>query len=409
MYDIKKIRSEFPMLDGKSMQGHPLVYLDNAATTFKPNCVIEAIENYYKNENANSHRGDYDLTYNIDKKIAKVREDIANFINCEPNEVVFTSGDTMSLNLVAWGYGAKYLKKGDEIVLSEAEHSSNLLPWFKIAELTGAVIKYIPLDNKGIVTVENAAKVINSHTKIVSLAHITNVLAYEIDVKSIVKLAHDVGAIFVCDGAQSVPHLKTDFKDLDIDILTFSAHKMCGPTGIGALIGKYDLLCKMDPFLSGGGMNETYTKECQVTLINPPSKFEAGTLNIAGILGFGAAVNYLKSIGMEGIHNHDVELFDYAIEKLKKLDDVILYNADARNGIITFNKKDVFCQDEATLLNSKGVAIRSGLHCSKILVDFLKTPGTCRMSTYLYTSKEDIDAFVEAVASKGDFLDAFFN
>jgi len=407
MYDIEKIRKDFPMLN-KKMQGKKLVYLDNAATTFKPLCVANKVQDYYLNSTANSHRGDYDLIYNIDKEVAEARKEVAKFVNCDVNEVVFTSGDTMSLNLVAWGYGHKFLKRGDEILLSEAEHSSNVLPWIYIARETGAVVKYIPLDEEGKVTVENAKKCINSKTKIIALAHITNVLAYTIDVASIAKLVHKVGGVMVVDGAQSVPHLKTDFKELGIDFLTFSAHKMCGPTGIGALIGRYELLDQMDPFLTGGGMNVSYTTCGDVELLNAPTKFEAGTLNISGVLGFAEAIKYLNVIGMENIHNHDVELIQYAIKRLEKSDKIIIYNKNANNGVLTFNVKDVFSQDEATLLNSKGIAVRSGMHCSKLLKDFLKVPGTCRMSVYLYNNKEDIDAFVDAVINGGDFLDAYF-
>lgn len=406
MYDINKIRSLFPMLNKKKMQGHDLVYLDNAATTFKPKSVIDAVVKYYAEENANSHRGDYDLTFQMDKKVAECRKTIADFVNCDTDELVFTSGDTMSLNLVAWGYGAKFLKKGDEILLSEVEHASNVLPWFKIADITGAIVKFIPLEN-GRVTPKTVKETISKNTKIVSLAHVSNVLGYELDVKTIAKIVHEVGAIFVLDGAQSVPHLKTDFKDFDVDFLTFSAHKMCGPTGIGALVGKYSLLNDMDPFLSGGGMNVKYDVNCGVEYLNPPSKFEAGTLNLAGICGFAEAIKFLESLGMENIHKHDVDLINYAIKKLKDAD-VTIYNLDSNSGILTFNKNGVFSQDEATLLNSKGIAIRSGQHCSKILNTYLKTPGTCRMSVYLYTDYKDIDVFVDAVKNGGDFLDAYF-
>lgn len=408
MYSIEEIRKQFPMLQGKIMQNKPLVYLDNSATTFKPQCVIDEINKYYTTITANSHRGDYDLTYAVDVAVSNTRKKIAKFINSEENEVVFTSGDTMALNLIAWGYGLKHLKKGDEIIISEAEHASNFLPWVKVSELTGATIKFIPLNKDGRITVENLRKTINQNTKIVSLAHVGNVLGYIADIKELAKVAHEFGAIFVCDGAQSVPHLKTDFKDLDIDFLTFSAHKMCGPTGIGALVGKYNLLLDMDPIITGGGMNITFNKTCYVEPSLPPAKFEAGTLNIEGILGFGKSIDFLSELGLDNIHKHEKELIDYAIEELSKNENIIIYNRDTDSGILTFNIKGIFAQDEATLLNSKGIAVRSGQHCAKALVDYLGTSATVRMSVYLYTNKEEVDAFIKAINEGGDILDAYF-
>ena len=409
MYDIYKIREQFPMLSGDiKMQKKPLTFLDNCSTTFKPQCVIDAMTDYYTKYNSNSHRGDYDLSVNADTMIENARKEIATFVNADENEVVFTDGATGALNLVAYGYGLKHLKKGDEIVISVAEHASNVLPWFRIAELTGAVIKYVPIEN-GQILASNLEKVVSKNTKIVSLAHVGNVLGYIADVKEFAKIAHKNGAIMVVDGAQSVPHIATDFKDLDIDFLAFSAHKMCGPTGIGALIGKYELLCDMDPFTSGGGMNSVFKKDGTVDYRLPPYKFEAGTLNISGILGFGRAVKFIKEIGVDNIHKHDQELIDYAIKKLEGYENIIIYNEDARNGILTFNIKGVFPQDEATLMNYKGIAIRSGEHCAKLLDNYLETKATCRMSTYLYTTKEEIDVFIDAIINGGDILDAYFN
>ena len=353
MYDVYKIRKLFPMLQNKKMQGKDLVYLDNASTTFKPQCVIDAVSSYYTDFTANSHRGDYDLMYKMDCLVQETRKTISQFVNCEPNEVVFTAGDTMALNLIAWGYGHKFLKPGDEIILDVAEHASNLLPWFEIAKYTGAVIKYLSLDEEGKITPDGLRKVITNKTKIVSLALVTNVLGFSINAKEIAKICHEHGAIFVADGAQSVPHMVTNFKDDDIDLLAFSAHKMCGPTGIGCLIGKYDILQSMDPFLVGGGMNVDFDISVTMEPLPAPAKFEAGTQNLAGILGFKKAVEFLMELGIENIHQHDKELCDYALDKLKDVDDLIIYNKNARNGIITFNKKGIFSQDEATLLNSK--------------------------------------------------------
>lgn len=410
MYNVKEIRAHFPMLNSdKKMQGKSLIYLDNASTTFKPQSVINTIDDYYKNKTANSHRGDYDLLYNMDQEVLKARKAISRFINAGQKEVVFTSGDTQSLNFIAQGFAKKVLKPGDEIVLSYEEHASNLLPWYDVIKCTGAKIKFVPLENDGIISVSLLKTVINSNTKIVSLAHVSNILGYEIDVKSIAKLVHSVGGYFVVDGAQSVPHIKTNFKDWDIDFLTFSAHKMCGPTGIGCLVGKYHLLEMMDCPNVGGGMNVDFTKEFEYIPLNPPEKFEAGTLNLSGILGFRAAVEYLESIGLDNIHQNDKDLAEYAFNKLSKCDRVIVYNPKATSGIITFNIKDVFAQDEATFLNYKGIAIRSGQHCAKILHNFLGTKATCRASTYLYTTKKDIDALIDAVINGGDILDAYFS
>ena len=410
MYDINEIRKQFPMLTNNiKMQNKPLVFLDNCSTTFKPQCVIDAENEYYTKTTSNSHRGDYDLSNYLDNQTSQARKVIARFINCDKDEVVFTTGTTAGLNLVAYGYGLKFLKPGDEIIISEAEHASNVLPWYQVAKLTGAIVKYISFDGQGQLTVDNLKKVISKNTKIVSIANIGNVLGYVTDVKSMGKVAHEFGAIMVVDGAQSVPHFKTDFKDLDCDFLAFSAHKMCGPTGIGALIGKYELLEKMDPYIVGGGNNSVFDNTGSVEYRLPPAKFEAGSQNIAGILGFKKAVEFIESIGIDEIHAHDIELIRYAKEKLKGYKKFKILNPLSDNGIITFNIEGVFPQDEATLLNYKGIAVRSGEHCAKMLHSFLKTKATCRMSTYLYTSKEEIDAFVDAIINGGDILDAYFN
>ena len=306
MIDPKKIREDFPMFSNKvRMQGQPLVFLDNASTTFKPKQVVEAIEKYYTEETSNSHRGDYDLCYNADKRIDETRATVARFINADKKECVFTSGATMSVNLVAYGYALKHLKKGDEILLSVAEHASNTLPWFRVAELTGATISYIELNKEGRITLDNVKKALNEKTKIVAIAQIGNVLGYLADIKSIAKLAHEKGAIMVCDGAQSVPHMKTDVKDLDVDFLSFSGHKMCGPTGIGVLYGKYELLQKMDPVFAGGGMNVYFHSNQDVKYLDAPERFEVGTLNLEGIFGLKAAIEYIEKIGIENIAEYE--------------------------------------------------------------------------------------------------------
>lgn len=407
MIDYEKCLKDFPILN-KTMQNHHLIYLDNAATTFKPTTVLDSIKDYYENYCANTHRGDYDIAHTADVKYDEARQIVAKFIGADKNEVVFTAGASMSLNMIAYGY-AKFLQSGDEILITEAEHASNVLPWFTIAKEKGCIIRYIPLTKEGRLTIENVKKAMTYKVKVIAVAQVTNVLGFTVDIKSIAKIAHGYGAILVCDGAQSIPHFKVNVKDLDCDFLAFSGHKMCGPTGIGVMYGKFNLLKEMEPLMSGGGMNARFNMCGEVSLLLPPAKFEAGTQNIEGAIGLASAVKYLESIGMDNIENHEKELRKYAIAKLKQLDNVILYNENAESGIITFNIKDVFAQDAATYFNSKGICVRSGQHCAKILIDFLGTVATVRASIYFYNTFEDINALVEACKKAGDFLDAYFN
>lgn len=407
MIDYEKCLKDFPILN-KTMQNHHLIYLDNAATTFKPTTVLDSIKDYYENYCANTHRGDYDIAHTADVKYDEARQIVANFIGADKNEVIFTAGASMSLNMIAYGY-SKFLQSGDEILITEAEHASNVLPWFTIAKEKGCIIRYIPLTKEGRLTIENVKKAMTDKVKVIAVAQVTNVLGFIVDIKSIAKIAHGYGAILVCDGAQSIPHFKVNVKDLDCDFLAFSGHKMCGPTGIGVMYGKFNLLKEMEPLMSGGGMNARFNMCGEVSLLLPPAKFEAGTQNIEGAIGLASAVKYLESIGMDNIENHEKELRKYAIAKLKQLDNVILYNENAESGIITFNIKDVFAQDAATYFNSKGICVRSGQHCAKILIDFLGTVATVRASIYFYNTFEDIDALVEACKKAGDFLDAYFN
>ncbi len=410
MIDVKRIRKDFPMLRAKKkMQGHDLVWLDNASTTFKPDRVIEAIDRYYREETSNSHRGDYDLCYQMDQEVALTRKAVARFINAKENEIVFTSGATGSINLIAYGYALKTLEKGDEILLSEEEHASNVLPWFRIAELTGAIIRYIPLSEERRILPEAVEGAMNGKVKIVALAHVGNVIGYAIDAKRIAEIVHSQGAILALDGAQSVPHKKIDVADLDCDFLSFSGHKMLGPTGIGVLYGKSSLLKQMDPLATGGGMNVKFDLDGSKSYLEPPLRFEAGTQNLAGILGLRAAIEYLEEIGVEEIEKYEQGLREYAVEKLSATGKVTIYNPNADAGIVTFNIKDVFAQDAATYLNSLGIACRSGNHCAKMLYHHLGSVATVRASFYLYTTKEEIDALVDAVMKGGNYLDAYFN
>ena len=319
MLDVLKIREDFPMLK-KTMHGKPLIYLDNGATTLKPQCVIDSVCDYLTNYSGNAHRGDYDLSHEVDTKFEYVRSIVADFIHCKPEEVVYTYGSSDSLNMVAFGYGVTHLKEGDEVLITLAEHASNTLPWFEVAKHTGAIIKYIDLDEEGKVTLENVKKAVTEHTKIISLAQITNVLGYLAPIKEICNFAHEHDIIVCVDGAQSAPHHAVDVQDLDVDFFAFSGHKMCGPTGVGVLYGKYHLLDEMTPTRFGGGSNARYNSCGLVKLKNAPTKFETGTPNIEGVIGLGSAIEYLQNIGMKNIEEHEAMLRKYAVEKMKELD-----------------------------------------------------------------------------------------
>ena len=405
--DVKRIRQDFPMYqDGGLYQGKPFFYLDNAATTFKPECVLQRQDDYYRHMTANAHRGDYPIAHDVDVAYEGARKIIADFIGAEVEEVCFTSGDTMGLNEIAFGL-EPLLGPGDEILLSLEEHASNVLPWFSLAKRTGAVIKYIPLVN-GRITEESLKSVLSSKTKIVSLATVSNVLGYVLDVKKLCALAHSVGALYVEDGAQAVPHLATDVKENDVDFLVFSGHKMCGPLGIGVLYGKRKILEKMEPLFSGGEMNARFDKEGHVSLVEPPLKFEAGTQNIAGAMGLARACQYLEEIGLENIAAHERKLKKMAVDGLLANGNAIVYNADSESGIVTFNIQGVFAQDAASYLASKGVFVRSGQHCAKLLPEQLSCQATVRASIYLYNDEQDIRELVEASKHAEDFLDVFF-
>ncbi len=398
MFDVREIRKDFPMLIDKNGKENNVIYFDNAATTFKPQSVIDSVLRYYTEASVNIHRGDYDLSYQVSNEYENARETIATFINAQANEIVFTSGASASLNLVAYGWGRKYLKPGDIVLSTEAEHASNILPWFKTVEETKAVLEFIPLTKSGELTVENFKKVMNEKVKVVTLASITNVLGYIAPIKEIIEIAHEYGAIVVVDGAQSVPHIPTDVKDWDVDFLAFSAHKMVGPTGVGALYGKYELLEQTDPFILGGGSNARFDICGNILLKNPPYKFEAGTPAIEAVLGFESAVKYLMNIGMENIQSYEHTLRTYVIEELKKMDHIELYNPNTDTGIITFNVKGIFAQDAASYINANHIAVRAGNHCAKILMDLLQTSETIRASFYFYNTKEEVDEFLRVVS-----------
>lgn len=410
MLNVQALRQDFPILQNAKMQNHNLIYFDNAATTFKPKQVLDAISYYYNHITANAHRGDYDLSHQVDTIFENTRKTVSDFINAESKEIVFTSGASESLNLVAQGYGEKFLKKGDIVLSTEAEHASCVLPWMKICEKVGAKVEFISLNEQGLIDINHFTKLLEKSVKVVAIAHITNVLGAKNDIKKICKLAHEKGAIVVIDGAQSVPHLSINVKDIDCDFLAFSGHKMCGPTGIGVLYGKYHLLQSMDPFQMGGGSNSRFDMCGNIKMRNAPFKFESGTPNIEGVFGLQAALQYLTDIGMDSINAYEKDLKTYAIQRMKDLNHIKIYNPDADSGIITFNVKGIFAQDAASVFNGNGIAVRSGQHCAKLLSEKLGTSATIRASLYFYNTFEEIDYFLEVCKkiSKDSFLDVFF-
>lgn len=386
------VKKDFKMLD-KS-----IIYFDSAATSFKPNSVINSIVDYYSNYTANAHRGDYDISYEVDTKYDGARCKVKDFINADrKEEIVFTSGCTQSLNMIINGFFSEYLNDADEVLLNKAEHASNILPWFNINK--NIKIKYIDLDND-LITLDNVKKSITNKTKVISIAHITNVMGDIRPIKEIITYAHSKGILVVVDGAQSIPHIKVDVKDLDIDFLAFSGHKMCGPTGIGVLYGKYELLDKMKPQNVGGGMNNSFESNNSYKYKEIPYRLEAGTPNIEGVIGLGSAIDYLNSIGIDNINKYVLDLRKYAIDKLSKLNNIDIYNKDITSSTVVFNVRGVFSQDTATYLNKKGICIRAGNHCAKILNEVTGVTNTCRISLYFYNTKEDVDLLFDALSEK---------
>lgn len=412
--NIEKIREDFPILK-REMCNHPLIYLDNCATTLKPKTMIDAVVHYYTYLGANAHRGDYEMSAQVDYAYEQARKITQEFIHAKRvEEIVFTSGTTESLNVLAMTITDQWLNDGDVVLSTVEEHASNVLPWMEAGKPKNIKVEYIPLDEKGRLTAENFEKAITDQVKVVSIAQVTNVLGYEAPIKEITKIAHDHGIKVVVDGAQSVAHLPVDVQDLDVDFFCFSGHKMCAPTGIGVLYGKFELLEALTPAFFGGESNARFNKCGKVSLKKTPLKYESGTQPIEGALGLAAAMKYINHLGKENIHRYELELKRYFLEKIKDVEKVKVYNADAQSGIITFNVYDngkiIFPQDVASFLNTKGIAIRSGEHCAKLLGEVLQVPGTCRASVYFYNTFEDIDKFVEALkeASFETCLDIFF-
>ena len=392
---------DFPILN-QQMNGKPIVYLDNGATTQKPDSVVRSICGYYGGCNANPHRGAYELSVKATSIYENARSRVAKFINAEKSqEIIFTKNATEALNLVAYSYGLSHVEPGDEIVLTILEHHSNLVPWQQIARASGATLKYIYLNDDGNLSEEEIESKITERTKIVAATHVSNVLGLVNDIKKIADKAHSVGAVIVVDGSQSAGHRPVDVQALDADFFAFSGHKMLAPMGIGVLYGKTALLEDMPPFLTGGDMIE-YVKEQTTIFAALPSKFEAGTQNVEGAAGLTAAIDYIEKIGFDEIVRIEKNLTTYAIDKLRQLPYIDLYGCnsskDNKTGIITFNVKEVHPHDVSTVLDSEGVAIRAGHHCAQPLHKYLGVNATCRASFYLYNSTEDIDRLVEALS-----------
>ncbi|MCS7205172.1 MAG: cysteine desulfurase [Leptospiraceae bacterium] len=399
MLNYKEIKKDFPILQ-TNMNGKPLVYLDSAASSQKPQRVIDAFSDFYRCRNANIHRGAYRLSYEATDLFELTREKVKEFLNAkEPEEIIFTRNTTESINLVAYSYAMKFLKEGDEILVSEMEHHSNLVPWMMVAEKKGAKLKHIPLTDDYQLDYERIPEVLSERTKIISIAHMSNALGTIHDLKKISDYAKQVNAVFVVDGAQGASHLPVDVQEIGCDFYALSAHKMLGPTGVGVLYGRRELLEKMDPFLGGGSMIFSVWKDG----FKPgplPNKFEAGTPDVAGVVAFAVALEYLKQIGLENIHNHEVALLEYAIPKLKEIPGIKLYGTNdlsKRGGIISFLLEGVHPHDIGTILDEEGIAIRAGHHCCEPLMRKLQIPGTARASLYLYNGFEDIDALVEGI------------
>ena len=375
-----------------------VVYFDNGATTLKPDIVRNEINNYYNNYTSNIHRGDYKNSLKVSELYEECREKVRRFINAKHcSEIVFTSGTTDSLNDIILGYFKYKLKSGDEVIISEAEHASNVLPWFVLEKELGIIVKYVFLDDNNEVTIDNLKKAITSKTKVVSLAHITNVIGDIRDIKSISKLCHENNILLVVDAAQSIAHIPTDVQDMDIDFMAFSAHKMYGPSGVGVLYGKFNLLQEMVPRNYGGDMNAVFTRDGYMELKDLPSRLEAGTPNIEGVLGLNACIDYINNIGIDKIYKYEHDLRDYLVSRLKELDFIKIYNENNCSTTVVFNIEGVFSQDTAIYLDKYNICVRAGNHCAKILKDVFNIANTCRISLSFYNTKNEIDLLINVL------------
>ena len=403
--NVENIKKDFPLLENRN-----IAYLDSGATTQKPIQVINAIEEFYKKNNANPHRGAYTLSIEATEAYENTRQKIAKFINAKhPEEIIFSKNATESLNLIAYSYGMDNLKKDDEVVISIMEHHSNLVPWQKVTKATESKLNYMYINEEFELSNEEIETKITDRTKIVGISHVSNVLGTINNVKKIIKYAHKKGAIVIVDASQSIPHMKIDVQDLDADFLVFSGHKMLAPLGIGVLYGKREILNKMTPFLMGGDMIE-YVYEQETTYAPLPNKFEAGTQNVEGVVGLGAAIDYIQNLGYDKMQELENDVLAYARQKLSKLDYLTLYmtpNEKNHSSVISFNIKGVHPHDVASILDSEGVCVRSGNHCAQPLMRFLGIDSTCRASFCFYNTKEDVDRLIHALNKAYDMFKKF--
>ncbi len=402
-FDPVQLRAQFPALD-QEINGKPLVYLDSAATSQKPRSVIEALDAYYQHDNANVHRGIHELSRRATEGYEGARAKVASWIGAaRPEEIVFTRGTTEAINLVANAWGLDHVGEGDEIVLSVLEHHSNIVPWQLLAHRTGAKLRYIELDDQGRLRLDDLPRLLNDRTKIVTFSHVSNSLGTVNPVKEITAAAHAVGALVVVDGAQGAVHSKVDVQDLGVDCYAFSGHKMCGPTGCGALWARHDLLEAMSPYQGGGEMIHVVGRD-ESTWAAVPHKFEAGTPNISGAIGMGAAVDFLAGIGMEAIESHERQVLEYALDQVRGVDGVTVYGPDSldeRSAVVSFTLGDAHPHDISTILDAEGVAIRAGHHCAQLVMKHFGVAATARASFYLYNTKDDVDRLIDGLGSVG--------
>lgn len=390
MFDTSDIKSKFPIYKNKD-----LVYLDSGATSLKPQIVIDKMNEYYIDYGVNIHRGVYDLSYRATNEFEKAREKVAKFINANFEEIIFTSSTTDSLNKLALMYSENNIKAGDEILTTELEHHSSILPWMQVCKKKNAKLSYVPLDKEGRITVENFKKSINDNVKVVVITYVSNVFGYITPLKEIIDIAHSYNAIVIVDAAQAIPHMRIDVKDLNCDFLAFSGHKMFGPTGVGVLFGKAKLLKALDPIFYGGDMNEAVSKD-NVEIKDIPYRFEAGTPMIAEVIGLGRAIDFIEELGYENIEEHNKSLHKYLLEKISNIEDLEIYNKNSDIAILSFNIKGVHPHDAATCYDEEGICIRAGHHCAQLVTRWLHCVGTLRASFYIYNDYQDIDKFVNA-------------
>lgn len=393
-------RDDFSILESN------VIYFDNGATTFKPNYVIDAICDYYRNYTANAHRGDYSNSLKVDQIYEETREKVKKFINAnDAKEIIFTKGTTDSLNIIVSGFMKNYLQEHDEVIITKSEHASNVLPWLELEKEIGIKVKYIDLDENYEVNIENLINCITNNTKVISLAHITNVIGDIRPIDEIGRICKEKNIIFIVDAAQSIGHLKMDVQKSNIDFLAFSAHKMLGPTGVGVLYGRYELLNELYPVQFGGGMNIMFDSVGNIEYKELPSRLEAGTPNIAGVIGLGAAIDYINNLGIDKIHSHEIALKRYALQKLEQVPGIEIYNKNSNSGIIIFNIENIFSQDTSHFLDHYNICVRAGSHCAKTLKEEIGVKNTCRISFYLYNTTEEIDRLVEVLKTHDKIFD----